>query len=383
MKKFTLGVFVSCSIFLNDAKLFGQNLLAPNGVIGNSNNGNVNIGPNDNPNARLRIQPTETDGTLLLQTITGGIQQGFPGAPPTLSVSPFALRIEDFYEGMTQRVFNVSNTGKTSIGQFNVTPQSGDPYYLRSRDAIGVFSQFSNSGSGFGSITQNATGDEPRLGWTTFNGVEIPRFHIGHGLANGNGLGQYNYSFIAQLSFQKNEHDFSYIGINQSEPAAPLHIRYKPDGINENEPGSDHGLLIENSGYRSHDYAIRVNTQHGDVLRFSNSGRLFIGAGLNGEPIGDFNLYVEKGIRTEKVRVDIAAENDWADYVFEEGYVLLSLSELESFIKKNKHLPGVPSAAQVVEEGIDVAEMNAILLRHVEELTLRMIEMEKVIESLK
>jgi hypothetical protein len=77
------------------------------------------------------------------------------------------------------------------------------------------------------------------------------------------------------------------------------------------------------------------------------------------------------------VRVDIANENGWADYVFEEDYVLMPTAELEAYIKEHKHLPGVPSAQEVVEEGIDLAEMNKILLEKVEELTLRVIELEK------
>jgi len=73
----------------------------------------------------------------------------------------------------------------------------------------------------------------------------------------------------------------------------------------------------------------------------------------------------------------IAANNGWADFVFEDDYTLMPVAELEAFIKKYKHLPNVPSAAQVQAEGIDLAEMNAILLRQIEELTLRVIELEK------
>jgi hypothetical protein len=72
----------------------------------------------------------------------------------------------------------------------------------------------------------------------------------------------------------------------------------------------------------------------------------------------------------------IAANNGWADFVFEDDYTLMPVAELEAFIKKYKHLPNVPSAAQVQAEGIDLAEMNAILLRQIEELTLRIIELE-------
>jgi hypothetical protein len=100
---------------------------------------------------------------------------------------------------------------------------------------------------------------------------------------------------------------------------------------------------------------------------------------ITGMP-GEYRLYVEGGIMTEKVRVKLQGE--WSDYVFDEDYDLMSLSEVESFIKENKHLPDVPSAEEVKKEGIDVAEMNATLLKKVEELTLHIIELEKKVNQL-
>src|SRR5690606_36705208 len=89
----------------------------------------------------------------------------------------------------------------------------------------------------------------------------------------------------------------------------------------------------------------------------------------------DYNLIVTKGIRTEKVRVDLSSINDWADDVFEDNYDLLPIENLREFIKINRHLPGIPKAEQLVDEGIDVAEMDASLLRKIEELTLYNIEL--------
>ncbi|MDQ3290013.1 MAG: TMF family protein, partial [Bacteroidota bacterium] len=73
----------------------------------------------------------------------------------------------------------------------------------------------------------------------------------------------------------------------------------------------------------------------------------------------------------------------WCDYVFEEGYNLMPLYEVEKYINTNKHLPDVPSAAEVEKNGIEVGEMNATLLRKIEELTLHMIELKKENDALK
>lgn len=77
--------------------------------------------------------------------------------------------------------------------------------------------------------------------------------------------------------------------------------------------------------------------------------------------------------------------NEWGivpDYVFENGYKLDSLKQVERYIRKHKHLPGIPGAKEMNQGGMDLAEMNMRLLRKVEELTLHSIEQEKRIEKL-
>ncbi len=73
----------------------------------------------------------------------------------------------------------------------------------------------------------------------------------------------------------------------------------------------------------------------------------------------------------------------WPDYVFEKDYSLPKLADIQSFIAKNKHLPNVPSAAEVANDGIIVGEMQATLLRKIEELTLYILEQQKQIDELK
>ena len=72
-----------------------------------------------------------------------------------------------------------------------------------------------------------------------------------------------------------------------------------------------------------------------------------------------------------------------ADYVFDESYNLKSLSEVESYVNEHKHLPGMPSAAEMEENGISVSKLSNLLLEKVEELTLHMIQLEKENAALK
>jgi hypothetical protein len=176
-----------------------------------------------------------------------------------------------------------------------------------------------------------------------------------------------------------------HVGVNTQNPETMLHI--KTENVpNDGEIGQIHGLLIENNGYRDHDHAFEIRTGHGRIFSVGNSATVHIGEGLNWEipyhTTGRFRLYVQDGIRTEKIRVDIASANGWADYVFEEDYELMPIAELKDFIATHRHLPNVPSEAQVQAEGIDLAEMNAILLRQIEELTLRVISLQEQVEQM-
>lgn len=86
-----------------------------------------------------------------------------------------------------------------------------------------------------------------------------------------------------------------------------------------------------------------------------------------------FQLDVLGTIRADEVRVDQSG----ADFVFADTYELMPLPEVERAIRENRHLPGVPSAAEMQKSGVDVGEMQNLLLQKVEELTLYVIELQK------
>jgi hypothetical protein len=73
--------------------------------------------------------------------------------------------------------------------------------------------------------------------------------------------------------------------------------------------------------------------------------------------------------------------NNWADYVFNPDYSLPKLVDVEMFYKANRRLPEIPSEKEVVENGVDLAQMNKLLLMKIEELTLYLVEQQKQIEN--
>lgn len=90
---------------------------------------------------------------------------------------------------------------------------------------------------------------------------------------------------------------------------------------------------------------------------------------------GSFKLAVEGKIGAREINVTVS--NPWPDYVFETDYQLMPLSELGRYINERKHLPEVPTAEEIMESGIDVGQMNTILLKKIEELTLYILELKK------
>ena len=86
-----------------------------------------------------------------------------------------------------------------------------------------------------------------------------------------------------------------------------------------------------------------------------------------------YKLAVNGGILCEEIKVIVDVPD--ADFVFDNNYKLTNLKEVEAFILKNKHLPEIPSAEQFKKDGYKVGEMDEMLLRKVEELTLYIIEL--------
>ncbi|AYN00782.1 DUF536 domain-containing protein [Chryseobacterium sp. 3008163] len=115
----------------------------------------------------------------------------------------------------------------------------------------------------------------------------------------------------------------------------------------------------------------------------NNDGNSYIGIndGTNNTWIKFFNNATAKfngKIFAKEVEVKT---NVWADYVFKKDYQLKTLEEVEKHIVEKGHLPSIPSASEVIEKGINVAEMDAKLLEKIEELTLYSIEQHKQLKS--
>jgi hypothetical protein len=118
------------------------------------------------------------------------------------------------------------------------------------------------------------------------------------------------------------------------------------------------------------------------ISPFGKVAATFVASGNVG--IGETNPQHKLAVNgTIKAKEIIVETTGWSDYVFASDYRLAPLSEVEAHIAEKKHLPGIPSAAEVAEKGVNVAQVQAALLAKVEELTLHLIAQEKALLALK
>ena len=182
------------------------------------------------------------------------------------------------------------------------------------------------------------------------------------------------------------------IGIgNVTNPQAKLHML-----ADSNE---DAGLILETSNKTNKNAFLQfyddkhkiVVSKEGmritaaDDAMFFDAGNIKlsgkVGVNIDNDYAGDYDyaLAVKGGILTSEVFVKEVGE--WHDDVFLNEYNLLPLSDLEEYIQSNGHLPDVPSEAAVLENGYNVVEMEGILLKKIEELTLYTIELQRELEN--
>jgi hypothetical protein len=180
-----------------------------------------------------------------------------------------------------------------------------------------------------------------------------------------------------------------YVGIANNNPANQLQIGPNPIGWVGNDfvaANGNGGLAIYTSAtdtylWGSADISIRPGNTGIPSIYAKSDGTVGIGTMLTSNP-NSYKLAVNGKIGAKDVQVEVVSTT-WPDYVFDNSYNLPSLTDVAQYIHQNKHLIDVPSAEQVEKEGHSLGEMDKILLKKIEELTLYVIQQQKEIEELR
>ena len=117
-----------------------------------------------------------------------------------------------------------------------------------------------------------------------------------------------------------------------------------------------------------------------EIMLLKTTGKVVIGDTSQISTPGDYNLYVQNGILTERVKVALKTTSEWSDDAFDKTP---SIEEVDNAIRLNSHLIDIPSAQTLVEEGYELKQMDAKLLQQIEWLWQHMIELKKENELLK
>jgi len=174
--------------------------------------------------------------------------------------------------------------------------------------------------------------------------------------------------------------DTGEIGIGTGNPTAPMHIRRNNNTAR---------LLVEDTGSSGAQELFKLSNNGGSYFTFENTsaGTTWFFTHENSAPnrfiIADavadgpeFTLTAEGDLTIPGNFISGATTLNVPDYVFADDYALRPLSEVQAFIDAHRHLPDVPSAAQIAEDGLDMTAMQMTMLKKIEELTLYTLELE-------
>ena len=277
------------------------------------------------------------------------------------------FNFQTYYSGWASR-FYISDNGNIGIGLTN-------PYFTVSTQNDGTIA------------TSTLRLQNSYLGLGNFYGIQL--VGVDNGVDGHNLYFQGRTSNVGAFNNLMVLTNHGRLGVGLTNPGSQLHL-----GSDENHAftisraNGTYGFRIFRdasggvvdfqigSALNTWETKIRIGEGEGantKLLLNPNGGNVGIGTNTPSE-----KLSVNGTIRSKEVKVEASP---WPDYVFEEGYKLRSLEETKTYIDTHKHLPEVPSAQEIEENGVALGEMNMLLLKKIEELTLHQIQLSELIRT--
>lgn len=370
MKKITY--LLSLSALLITGQLFAQENVIPE-------NGNVGIGTGSTaPSARLQVAgTTRIDSTLTVSDSVIMSSSALVGADLKVDGNLYLPNIPQLTNLRNETILVSGENGitkKLAVGTLK------DIFYSRNCDLVS------------GVVNSPSWANGPNKLFS-----ECPQVLVGVGTANPTkqldvvGEAKVSSNLWAQgsISIGSDLNTFSKLSITNPNRTASIQVK----AVGNTQPFqrlmyfeynyADTKILeVENTSTGIKPFVLQANgamdIHNGTdrIFHLGTEGSLELKSG----GLQTFKVETNGMIRGRRMKLDL---NTWADYVFEPTYQLMPLSEVETFVKKEKHLPNVPSEKELVANGADVMEMNKILMEKVEELTLYLIQQNKNTEVLK
>lgn len=253
-----------------------------------------------------------------------------------------------------QRTLDLSNSGQLTFGDDVVTSSANGIYW--------------HAGTGYG--IYRTTG--PWAG-NAYQQMHL-QFDTGIQLGAGPGVNTgYDRSFVEIVNGKGLMVSSGNLGIGTTAPSRSLTMdgvniyqSFNVAGVEQWAIGNEHTVgdryIIYNTPHATYDLAILAN---GNI-------------GIGTVDPGNYKLGVNGTMHSKAVVVDMTG---WSDYVFNRNYKLPALAGLKSYIDKSHHLPDMPSETEVERDGLNLGEMNKMLLKKVEELTLYLITKDEELTS--
>jgi hypothetical protein len=323
--------------------------------LGPTVNGHISLGSsNTNPPAKLYVVP----GICTSAPIPGIMIESQNPICQVSMASGDALLIRRINATVPDLI--VKNTGRVGIG----TSSPASMFSIKGFTATSHYMDIMNSSGTLPIFHIRNTGN---VGVGTSNPKE--KLHIENGVIRVTGPNNHGGPMLL-------------LGGNPATDSGEWGIEHMPgSGLNFWRPFGVNNFGNYFMYLRDSDGHVGINTDK-PTARLTVNGNALIGdPSLISLPAG-YRLYVQEGILTERVKVALKNTADWSDFVFGSDYKLTSLSEVEDFVTRNRHLPGVPSAKEMVENGNDLGKTDAILLQKIEELYLHVIRLQKEVDVL-
>jgi len=297
------------------------------------NTGNVGIGTNA-PTSKLHVVGNQTlAGNLTFTSGTQSIQFANPGTTPNPMMLMFA-------------------SGTANMARMVIAHSPGYPDWgLQYAD---VSDQFDFVGAGLSRMTVNLSSGNVGVG----TNAPTSRLHV---------VG--NQTLEGNLTFIDGTQSIQFA--NPGTTPNPMIFMFASGTANTARMVIAHSPAYPTWGLQYND--------NGDQFDFLGAGTSRMSINLSNGNVGIgvasavYKLEVCGTIRANEMRV----ETGWCDYVFEKDYKLRTLQELEAFINKNKHLPGIAPASEIEKDGLKLGETNKAMMEKIEELTLYVIQLSK------